>query len=73
MHQRCHDITGNMTYLNFCIEDTTFPEMSFQNEAILIYNIMKNFLEDNWGRQSWYVQGFHEFIGQDNYLYLSLF
>jgi hypothetical protein len=52
MHHRYYDITGNMPYFNFWIEAPTFPEMFFRNEGIVIYNIMKNFLEDNYGGES---------------------
>jgi hypothetical protein len=31
------------------IEATAFPEMSFRNEVIIIYNIIENFIEANWG------------------------
>jgi hypothetical protein len=36
MHHKCHTINSNKKYCNFWIEATTFPEMSFRTEAILI-------------------------------------
>ena len=61
-HQRYHDITANMTYFNLWIKVTTFPEMSIRTKAILIHNIVENFLEGNWGDRNCVFKDFTDFL-----------